>query len=284
MRWGVLGVDYEMYGKDHRPNADLYSEICKILDGVPPVQYFYELFLNEDGNKISKSKGNSITVDEWLQYAPEESMSLFIYQSPSKAKRLHFDVIPKNVDEYINLNKLYHAESDAQKRFANPLYHIHNGKVPVIELRGISFGLLLNLVSVCNAECKSVLWSFISRYAKDTTPENSPYLDHLVGFALNYYHDFIKTSKVYLAPSPKHKEILLKLITFLNDSPPDIKGEEIQKGIYALGRESGYENLRDFFKDIYQIILGQTDGPRLGSFIDLFGKENAIKLIQDKIS
>ena len=283
MRWGALGVDYEMYGKDHRPNAALYSEICKVLGGTPPVQYFYELFLNEEGNKISKSKGNSITVDEWLQYAPEESMSLFMYQSPSKAKRLHFDVIPKSVDEYIGLNKAYHEEVDKQKKFANPVYHIHNGNVPVIELRGISFGLLLNLVSVCNAEDKNVLWGFISKYSKDATMDNSPYLDHLAGYALNYYHDFVKTRKNFLAPSARHKELLQQLAHLLDTIHADATGEEIQNGIYKIGRESGYENLRDFFSDLYQILLGQTDGPRLGSFVALFGVENMKQLIIGKI-
>lgn len=283
MRWAALDVDYEMYGKDHRPNAEIYSNICKIFEGTPPVQFFYELFLDEDGAKISKSKGNSISVDEWMHYAPTESMSLFMFQSPSKAKRLHFDVIPKSVDEYLQFNKAYHAETDAQKKISNPVFHIHNGNVPVINSYGISFGLLLNLASVCNPDDKSVLWSFISQYAPEATPENAPYLDHLTGFAVNYYNDFVKSKKEYLEPSDRHKELLAEVALMLSKLPKEATAEEIQNEIYAIGREAGYENLRDFFKEIYQILLGQTQGPRLGSFFKLYGVSETIKLIESKI-
>ncbi len=280
MRWAALQVDYEMYGKDHMPNAGLYSEICRILGGIAPVQFFYELFLNENGEKISKSKGNSITVDEWLQYAPLESMALFMYQSPTRAKRLYFDVIPKNVDEYIVFNKKYHAELDSVKRFANPVYHIHHGNVPVIETFGISFSLLLNLASVCNPSDKSVLWGFISKYAAGATPERAPYLDHLTDFAIRYYDDFIKSNKSYLTPDVKQKIILQEMISVLADLPPDITSEQIQEKIYDIGMKHNYENLRDYFQELYQILLGQSEGPRLGSFIKLFGVEETINLIQ----
>ena len=283
MRWASLQVDYEMYGKDHMPNARLYSEICRILDGVAPVQFFYELFLNETGEKISKSKGNSITVDEWLQYAPIESMSLFMYQSPTRAKRLYFDVIPKNVDEYIVFNKKYHAESDQVKRFANPVHHIHHGNVPQIETFGISFSLLLNLASVCNPSDKSVLWGFISKYAEGASPENAPYLDHLTDFAIRYYNNFIKTNKSYLIPSDNQKAILQEIITVLSTLLPDVTSEQIQEKIYDIGMKHNYENLRDYFQELYQILLGQTEGPRLGSFIKLFGVQETIQLIQEKL-
>lgn len=186
MRWAAFDVDYEMYGKDHRPNAEIYSKICRILDGQIPVQYFYEMFLNEEGSKISKSKGNSLTIDEWLSYAPLESLALFIYHDPTRAKRLHFDVIPKNVDEYLIFNKKYHQETDKAKQLANPVYYIHHGHVPKIETHGISFSLLLNLASVCNPHDKSVLWGFISRYAPQATPQSAPYLDHLAEFAVSF--------------------------------------------------------------------------------------------------
>lgn len=283
MRWASLGVDYEMYGKDHMPNAEIYSSICRILGGRAPVQFFYELFLNEEGQKISKSKGNGITVDEWLTYAPLESMSLFMYQAPSKAKRLYFDVIPKNVDEYITFNKKYHAEPDRVKRFANPVHHIHHGKVPEIETFGLTFSLLLNLASACNPEDKSVLWGFISKYAPDANPKSAPYLDHLADFAVRYYNDFVKAYKIFMAPTEEHKEILRSVIAFIDNLPQAATAEEIQNGIYAIGTDAGYENLRDFFKDLYQILLGQTEGPRLGSFIALFGTENTKKLIEEKL-
>lgn len=282
MRWAALDVDYEMYGKDHRPNAEIYSKICQILGGTPPVQFFYELFLDEEGAKISKSKGNSISVDEWMHYAPIESMSLFMFQSPTKAKRLHFDVLPKSVDEYLTFNKKYHEE-DIEKQLVNPVFHIHHGNVPIIDTYGISFSLLLNLASVCNPEDKSVLWGFITQYAKDATPENAPYLDHLTQFAVNYYDDFVKSKKDYLIPTDRHKELLKQVSAMLSTLSGEETGEEIQNEIYTIGREAGYENLRDFFKEIYQILLGQTQGPRLGSFFKLYGISETIKLIESKI-
>lgn len=282
MRWAALEVNYEMYGKDHMPNAPIYSEICRILGGQEPVQFFYELFLNEEGAKISKSKGDNITVDDWLKYAPLESMSLFMYQSPSKAKRLHFDVIPKCVDEYLIFNKKYFNETDRAKQLANPNYHIHNGKVSAIETFGISFGLLLNLASVCNPEDKSVLWGFITKYAPEANPKTAPYLDHLTSFAVNYYNDFIKANKVYLEPNAEHKIILGQILTMLNALPNNATSEQIQEQLYDIGTKAGYENLRDYFKELYQILLGQTEGPRLGSFIKLFGINETKKLIQEK--
>ncbi|WP_316355176.1 lysine--tRNA ligase [Candidatus Trichorickettsia mobilis] len=283
MRWAALAVDYEMYGKDHMPNAGLYSEICTILDGVAPVQFFYELFLNEAGSKISKSKGNSITVDEWLTYAPIESMALFMYQSPSRAKRLHFDVIPKTVDEYLTFNRKYHQESDRLKQLENPVHHIHQGNVPQIETFGISFALLLNLASVCNPDHKSVLWGFISKYAKEANAESAPYLDHLANFAVHYYNDFIKTNKIYLTPTTEHQVILKEILKVLTDLQSSAEAEQIQEKIYAIGTKAGYQNLRDYFKELYQILLGQTEGPRLGSFIKLFGIEQTKQLIQDRM-
>ena len=282
MRWAALDVDYEMYGKDHLPNGEIYSSICKILGGKVPIQFFYELFLDEEGSKISKSKGNSISVDEWLHYAPLESIALFMYQSPGKAKRLYFDVIPKTVDEYLVFNSKYHEE-DITKKVANPVFHIHKGNVPKIDTYGISFSLLLNLAAVCNPEDKLVLWGFISKYAPQANPGNAPYLDHMVGYAITYYNDFVKATKKYLMPDDNHKKLLLQIKEMLVNSPLDITAEEIQNQIYAIGSNAGYENLRDFFKELYEILLGQTQGPRLGSFIKLFGIEDTIKLIDTRI-
>lgn len=279
MRWAALDIDYEMYGKDHLPNAEIYSSICKILGGKPPVQFFYELFLDEEGSKISKSKGNSVSVDEWLHYAPRESIALFMYQSPTKAKRLYFDVIPKTVDEYLTFNTKYHEEEDSAKKLANPVFHIHAGNVPKINTYGISFSLLLNLASVCNPEDRSVLWGFISKYAPEANRDNAPYLDHMTGYAINYYNDFVKSTKKYLTPDDNHKKLLSQIKDMLKSSPKDISGEEIQNRIYTIGTNAGYENLRDFFKELYEILLGQTQGPRLGSFIKLFGIDETIKLI-----
>ncbi len=283
MRWAALGVDYEMYGKDHMPNGHLYSKICNLLGSIPPVQFFYELFLNEKGEKISKSKGNSISVDEWLTYAPIESMLLFMYQSPSKAKRLYFDSIPKSVDDYLSFIKKYHETNDQLTKLSNPVYHIHSGKVPYINTYKLSFTLLLNLASVCNPDNKSVLWGFISQYTKEASPSNNPYLDQLVGFAIQYYNDFIKVKKNYLSPSIKHQQILHQ-INVLLDNLQEADAETIQSEIYKIGIENEYNNLKYYFQDLYQILLGQSDGPRLGSFIKLFGIKNTQLLIKDSIN
>jgi lysyl-tRNA synthetase class 1 len=283
MRWAGLEVDYEMYGKDHMPNAEIYSEICRILDGVPPIQFFYELFLNEAGEKISKSKGNSITVDEWLEYAPIESMALFMYQSPSKAKRLYFDVIPKNVDDYLTFNKKYHEETDEVKKMANPAYHIHNGDVPNINMFGLTFSLLLNLASVCNPSDKSVLWGFITKYAPNAEASNAPYLDHLTNFAVKYYNDFIKPHKNYLKPTAEHKILLKKIYDMLNELEANSDSTTIQNAIYSIGMESGYENLKDFFQILYKLLLGQEEGPRLGSFIQLYGIEETKTILMNLV-
>ncbi len=284
MRWAALDVDYEMYGKDHLPNGPIYSNICKILEGKPPVQFFYELFLDADGAKISKSKGNSISVDEWLHYAPLESIALFMYQSPNKAKRLYFDVIPKAVDEYLTFINKYHEEQDELKKFSNPVFHIHAGNVPKINTYGISFSLLLNLSAVCNPRDKLVLWAFVSKYAPQANADNAPYLDHMLGYAVVYYNDFVKSTKNYLKPNDEHKKLLNQIKEMLIDSTDDITAEAIQNKIYTIGTAAGYDNLRDFFKELYQILLGSEQGPRLGSFIKLFGIEDTIKLIDSKIA
>ncbi|MDX1916523.1 MAG: lysine--tRNA ligase [Rickettsiaceae bacterium] len=283
MRWAALDVDYEMYGKDHMPNSKVYSDICTILGGLAPAQFFYELFLDELGAKISKSKGNSISIDEWLQYAPLESLGLFIYHSPSKAKKLYFDIIPKNVDEYISFSRKYHTEQDFAKKITNPLHHIHSGNVPIVETYDISFAILLNLASVCNPENKDVLWGFISNYNNKVNANNAPYLDKLVSYALNYYNNFIKAKKTYIKPNDTQIKLLEEIKSCLDSVDYNITAEELQTMIYDIGMRAGYENLRDFFKDIYMILLGQEEGPRLGSFFKIYGIKNTINLIEKKI-
>ena len=203
MRWAALGVDFEMFGKDHQANAPVYSRICKILGQEPPTQYVYELFLDDKGEKISKSKGNGISVEEWLEYAPQESLALFQFQKPRAAKKLYFDVIPKAVDEYLQFLAAYPDQS-ADKQVENPVWHIH-GANPPLETSPISFALLLNLVSAANPDSKDVLWGFISRYAPDATPDNAPLLDTLAGYAMRYFEDFVKPTKSFRKPDAKEK-------------------------------------------------------------------------------
>jgi len=277
MRWAALDVDFEMYGKDHLANASLYSKICNIVGGKAPEQFMFELFLDDKGEKISKSKGNGISMEEWLRYAPTASLSYYMYQSPRKAKRLYFDVIPKAVDEYLTFLGKFQKESE-EERFKNPVWHIHNGNPPKPE-SPLSFALLLNLASACHAEDASILWGFISRYAAGATPANAPHLDELVKHALHYYQDFIKPNKKYRAPTEKEKAAMLELVAKLEVMPEAATSDEFQNAVFAIGNEHGFENLREWFQALYEVLLGQSQGPRFGSFIELYGKDETARLI-----
>ena len=277
MRWVALGVDYEMHGKDLIPSAELSAQICKVMGSRPPQMLNYELFLDEHGAKISKSKGNGISLDDWLRYGTPESLSLFMYQSPQKAKRLYFDVIPKHVDEYLtHVSKI--KEQEDVKRYANPAWHIHNGEVPELNIP-ISFNLLLNLASACNPEDSSVLWGFISRYAPEATPDNAPLLNTLVEYAINYYEDFVKPNKQYRAPTDKEREAMEALKVQLESMNAKTEAETIQNTVYAIGKEHGFENLREWFGALYEVLLGVKQGPRMGSFIALYGVDETAHLI-----
>ncbi|MDR2609673.1 MAG: lysine--tRNA ligase [Rickettsiales bacterium] len=281
MRWAAFGVNYEAHGKDLTPSAVLSSQICKILGEKPPLLFCYEFFLDKEGKKISKSKGNGISIEEWLTYAPTESLALYIFQSPKKAKRLYFDVIPKSTDEYLEFVKRYNESEE--KDVNSPVWHIHQGRVPNIETSGINFSLLLNLAAACNAENKEILWGFISTYAPDVTPENSKMLDRLSDFAVRYYHDFIKPTKAHKAPNEKEKETLLDLKNTLHSLPITATAEEIQSQVFSIGKRHNYSNLRDWFQLLYETLLGQKTGPRMGSFVKLYGIDNTISLIESAI-
>ena len=277
MRWTALGVDYEMCGKDLIDSVTLSSKICRALGGVPPENFIYELFLDDKGGKISKSKGNGLTVDEWLTYASPASLSLFMFQKPKAAKRLYFDVIPRAVDEYLTfIAKLPQEEPRAQ--LENPAWHIHAGKAPQAELP-ISFGLLLNLVSVSNAEDKAQLWGFIRKYAAGATPEKFPILDQLVGYAISYYRDFVKPGKTYRLPTERERAALAALADALGKAPKGASGEELQNIVYEVGKTHAFEPLKAWFSALYEVLLGQTQGPRFGGFVELFGVQETRALI-----
>jgi lysyl-tRNA synthetase class 1 len=278
MRWAALGVDYEMAGKDLIDSVRLSGQICRILGRQQPEGFNYELFLDENGEKISKSRGNGLTIDEWLKYASPESLSLYMFQSPRKAKRLYFDVIPRAVDEYVGHLAAYPKEEPAPK-LMNPVWHIHEGAPPAAELP-ISFALLLNLASASNSEDREVLWGFIRRYAPDATPEQHPLLDELVGYAIRYFHDFVKPAKRYRRASDKERAALLDLRARLGRLPAKVLAEEIQSEVYAVGKEHGFEPLRDWFGALYEVLLGQTQGPRFGSFVELYGIPETSALIE----
>jgi len=279
MRWHALQVDYEMSGKDLIQSVQLAAKISKVLGSLPPEGFNYELFLDDQGRKISKSVGNGLTVEEWLEYAPTESLSLFMFQKPRTAKKLYFDVIPKAVDEYVTFREKWRKENSAEQ-LENPAWHIHEGELPPLEAKAgpVDFAMLLNLASVCNAEDKDTLWGFITRYAPEAKPETALYMDKLVGYALNYYRDFIKPKKKYRAPNDIERKALEELLASL----PKLENsaEAIQTEIYEIGKRHPFADLKSWFKTLYETLLGQEQGPRMGSFIALYGKAETEKLIR----
>ena len=282
MRWHALGVDYEMSGKDLIPSVELGNKICRVLGSKPPEGFNYELFLDEQGQKISKSKGNGLSVEEWLTYAPPESLALFMYSKPRAAKRLYFDVIPRAVDDYQAFLDAFREKPN--ERLENPVWHIHNGKPPE-KGTPISFNLLLNLAGVANADDPSLLWAFINRYLPEVKRGSYPLLDSLVEKAVRYYQDFVKPTKRYRAPSEAERAALEELKAHLQKLASDASAEAIQNEVYEIGkRHPDLGDLRNWFKTLYEILLGQEQGPRLGSFFALYGLSSSIKLIERGLS
>jgi len=283
MRWRAFDVDYEMSGKDLIDSVRLSSKICTILNGHPPVNLTYEHFLDEQGQKISKSKGNGLTVDEWLSFAPQESLAYFMFQSPQKAKRLYFDVIPKNTDEYLSQLGKYDTQEGTIK-LDNPVYHIHKGTRPQVDVP-ISFNILLNLASVVNSEDPEILWGFVSKYCVGVTKENHPYLDKLIHFAVKYYHEFIAPHKKYRAPDAMERVALDELLTELKKVEGTQSDEQsLQTIVFEVGKRHPYPELRGWFGTLYEVLLGQHEGPRFGSFIAVYGINETIQLIKEKIN
>ena len=282
MRWYALDVDFEMYGKDLIESAILSTKIIKLLGKNNPSGFAYELFLDEKGEKISKSKGNGITIDEWLEYASPESLSLFMYQNPKRAKKLYREIVPKAVDEYLEFIDKSKTQNELQL-LMNPVWHVHSGKMPKEEMV-MSFSMLLNLVETSNANSKDLLWKFVKKYKKNILEKNYPIFDKLVGYAIKYFNDVIKQNKKYKKPNEIEKKALEALIKVLENCNDQMQPEEIQTKIYSVGKENGYsENLRDWFKLIYEVVFGDENGPRMGFFISFFGVNETKQLIKNKI-
>jgi len=283
MRWYALGVDYEMSGKDLIDSVRLSSRICEVLGGRPPVTLTYELFLDEHAQKISKSKGNGLSVEEWLRYAPQESLAQFMYNAPQRAKRLFFDVIPKATDEYVANVEKAGAQDDAA-RLANPAWHIHGGAVPPEAGSPVPFSMLLNLASVVNAETPDILWGFIRRYLPDASPESTPFLAKLVDHAIVYYRDFVRPAKQYRAPDETERAALADLAETLRGLDVFADAETIQGVVYEVGKRHPFPELRAWFGCLYQVLLGQNEGPRFGGFAALYGLTETIALIDGALT
>jgi len=282
MRWAALGVDYEMSGKDLIDSVKASAQICKVLGGVPPEGFNYELFLDEHGQKISKTKGNGLTMEEWLRYGAPESLAYYVFQSPKSAKKLHFDVIPKATDEYLQQIGAF-ADQPLDKRIDNPVWHVHSGRPPV-NASPVSFSLMLNLVSAANAEDKAILWGFISRYIPGATPESEPFLDRLAGYAIHFYEDFVAPKKCFRAPTEQERAAMEDLARRLRALPTDCQdAEAIQTEVYEAGKAAGFDPLRAWFQALYEVLLGQSQGPRFGSFAAIFGLERTLALIDSAL-
>jgi lysyl-tRNA synthetase, class I len=296
MRWIALGVDYEMAGKDLIDSVKLSGDISRALGGTPPEGFNYELFLDEKGQKISKSKGNGLTIEEWLRYASPESLSLFMYREPKSAKRLYFDIIPRHMDEYQQHLEAY-GKQDAKRRLSNPIWHIHSGAPPQPEVP-ISFTMLLNLVSASNAENAETLWGFIGRYSPDVKRENHPKLEQFVEYAIHYFRDFVLPTKKFREPNALERAALIDLRDALSQLPAEASAEQIQEVVYEVGRRepfldtSGKINTKDgkpgvsldWFNMLYQVLLGQEKGPRFGSFAAIYGLTNTIDMIDGALA
>jgi len=282
MRWYALDVDFEMYGKDLIESAILSSKIIKILGKTNPSGFAYELFLDEKGEKISKSKGNGITIDEWLNYASPESLSLFMYQNPKRAKKLYREIVPKAVDEYLDFIEKGKSQNELQI-LLNPVWHVHNGTIPKENII-MTFSMLLNLVEASNANSKDLLWKFVKKYKPNIKDKDYPIFDKLIEYAIKYFNDVIKKNKKYKKPNLEEKKSLEALVAALKECNDEMQPEEIQTKIYTVGKENGYkENLRDWFRLIYEVVFGDENGPRMGFFISFFGVKETQELIKDKI-
>ena len=282
MRWYALDVDFEMYGKDLIESAILSTKIIKLIGKKNPSGFAYELFLDEKGEKISKSKGNGITIDQWLEYASPESLSLYMYQNPKRAKKLYKEIVPKAVDEYLDFTEKAKSQNELQL-LMNPVWHVHNSKIPK-ENTIMSFSMLLNLVETSNADSKDLLWKFVKKYKTSISENDYPIFDNLVGYAIKYFNDVIKLQKKYKKPNKDEKLALEALVKTLDKCNDKMSPEDIQTLIYSTGKENGYsDNLRDWFKLIYEVVFGDENGPRMGFFISFFGVKETKDLIINKI-
>ncbi|HUF87940.1 MAG TPA: lysine--tRNA ligase [Thermohalobaculum sp.] len=277
MRWAALGVDYEMFGKDLIPSAELGVKICRALGAPPPELYQYELFLDGEGQKISKSKGNGLTIEEWLSYASPESLGYFMYLKPRAAKRLHWDVIPRAVDEYHQQLRAYPGQ-DREQRLANPVWHIHRGAPPESDMV-VSFSMLLNLAAVTSASDKAALWGFLCRYAPEASPETHPMLDAAAGHAVRYFHDHVAPTRVFRHPGERERAALADLRDRLAAHAGPRDAEALQEIVYAVGNAHGFAPLRDWFRALYEVLLGASQGPRFGGFVAVYGVEETVALI-----
>ncbi|MGN3975333.1 lysine--tRNA ligase [Tsuneonella sp. SYSU-LHT278] len=290
MRWVELGVDYEMYGKDLTDSGVQSGRIAQVLGGRRPEGLVYELFLDANGEKISKSKGNGLTIEEWLTYGSEESLGFYIFPNPKSAKSLHAGVIPRAVDDYWQFRAAL-ADQPIEKRLGNPVWHLLGVTDPERAGAGdslpVTYALLLNLVGVLGPHAtREQVWSYLANYVDDADPAAHPALDRLVDNALSYNREFVAPGLVRARPTTNEAAALRELDRQLASMEPDTPAEDLQTMVYEIGKreEFGFASLRDWFQALYRTLLGSEQGPRMGSFIALYGIANTRKLIAEALA
>jgi lysyl-tRNA synthetase class 1 len=294
MRWYALDVDYEMCGKDLTDSVTQSGKIVKVLGGRKPEGMIYEMFLDANGEKISKSKGNGLSIEEWLTYGSEESLGHYIFANPKSAKQLHVGVIPRAVDEYWQFRAAI-PDQPIEKQLGNPAWNLlrvkdtAGGQPPAGagDSLPVTYGLLLNLVGVLGAGASHAqVWSYLGNYMHDTDPDDHPDLYRLVEKALAYNRDFVAPTLAKRAPQAHEAEALRALDAVLASLPEDTSAEDLQTQVYEIGKDPafGFESLRDWFRALYETLLGSPQGPRMGSFIALYGVANSRQLIAEALA
>ena len=277
LRWFVLGVDYEMSGKDLIDSVKLSSKICRILGGNPPINLTYELFLDSEGKKISKSKGNGLSYEQWVQIASPESLSLFMFNNPTRAKKISQEIAISTEEEYIKLNNKFYMETP-EENSSNPVGKFIKEQRSIID---VTYGLILNIVSASGTVSSTEVMEYLTKY-RPNIDITDDYLNYMIYSAMTYHEEYIKPTKVYRKPTDVEKKYMKKLSDLLSNYDDEHTEERYQYWVFEIGKESGL-NLRDWFKSLYEVLLGQSQGPRFGVFIAGYGIENTINLINSKI-
>ncbi len=281
-RWYALGVDYEMSGEDLTESVRLSNRIVRTLGAEPPAGFNYQLFVDEQGKKISKTKGNGISLEEWLTYASPESLSLYMFQNPKSAKKLYFDIIPKTADEYWSHLERY-AGQEGAKALDNPVWHIHEGKPPAT-LPPVNFAMLLNLVSAAGSADADMLRGFIRKYRPGASEAEFAVADAMIGYAERYFERFIKPTKKFRAPTDMERAALEFLSARLKEIGEGGSEDDYQTAVFDAGKAQGFENIRDWFKGLYEVVFGQEAGPRMGPFTKIYGAGATAKLIDEALA
>ena len=277
-RWYALGVDYEMSGEDLTEAARLSQRIVRALGAEPPAGFHYQLFLDEEGRKISKTKGNGLSVEEWLRYAEPETLALFNFQSPKKAKKLYWGVIPKTADELRSHTEKFAAQ-DGAKALDNPAWHVFGGAVPTA-IPAVPFTLLLNIVDAGGIGDEDVLRGMVRKYRPEASDAEFAATEPLIGHAIRYYRDFVAPKKDYRAPTDQERAALARMADAYAAMEDGLDEDAYQTAAFDAAKAEGMTDLRGWFRSIYEVVFGSSEGPRMGPFVRLYGAADTAALIR----